>query len=272
MMHDFANNPAIAGTDDFLKAQLNKRYQFLGIPDAPNTTSFSAHGDLEALSMGWGTIIYKDAHGPFEKFGAYGAYAYRIAIDPRTDLSFGTSIGLISYKIDGTSLVGIQPEPFLDLDKYSFIRPDATAGVYLKSKDYYAGISVDQLFNNKIELIQDTAIGNTVINRLRSHYCIMGGYTYRLSYGFTFEPNLLVRKTAFAPLQAEISGRVVYDKTVWAGMSFRTGDAVTLLLGYYYDRKLYFAYAYDITYSRLRKDSYGSHEILLGIRFPESIF
>ncbi|MCK9561159.1 MAG: PorP/SprF family type IX secretion system membrane protein [Bacteroidales bacterium] len=269
MLHDFACNPAVAGTDDFLKTQINKRYQFLGIQDAPSTTSYSVHGNLENLSMGWGGMIYKDTHGAFSKFGAYAAYAYRIALDARTNISFGLNLGLINYKVDATSLTALQEEVNFDFAKYSYIRPDATAGIYIKSKDYFGGIAVDQLFNNKIELIEDANAAKNTISRLKSHYSIMAGYIYKLSYGFTFEPTVVIRKAALTPLQVEASARAVYNKTAWAGIGIRTSDAVTLLIGYNYQKTMYFAYAYDITYSNLRKDSFGSHEIILGIRFPE---
>ncbi|MFO7869036.1 MAG: type IX secretion system membrane protein PorP/SprF [Bacteroidales bacterium] len=274
MLNDFAINPAIAGTDDFMKAQVNRRYQYVGIDGAPLTTSFSVHGNLDVLSMGWGGHVYKDTYGPFSKFGAYGAYAYRIALDRSTDLSFGVNVGLINYSINTSSFVTINNEPHLDPDQYSFIKPDATLGVYIKSRDYYAGITADQLFNNKLSVLEvdDTIRVDGALNRLTTHVSLMGGYHYRLSYGFVMEPNLVLRKSPRTPLQVEATARLVYDKTAWAGIGYRSGDAVTLLLGYAFEKKYYFAYAYDITYSQLRKDSYGTHEIMIGVRFPEPFF
>lgn len=271
MLHDFAINPAIAGTDDFLKAQINKRYQFIGIEGAPLTTSFSVHGNLDALSMGWGGIIYNDTYGPFSKFGVYGAYAYRIALDRTTDLSFGVNIGVIDYSINTSSFVTIQDEPNLNPEEYSFIRPDATLGVYIKARDYYGGIVANQLFNNSLTVIEvnDTVRVDGAINRLKTDVALIGGYHYRLSYGFVLEPNLVLRKSPQTPFQAEASARLVYEKTAWAGLGYRSGDAVSLMIGYAYQKKFYFAYSYDITYSQLRKDSFGTHEIMVGIRFSE---
>jgi len=91
----------------------------------------------------------------------------------------------------------------------------------------------------------------------------------KLSYGFVFEPSVVVRKTVRTPVQLELTGCLTYEKSVWAGVSVRTGDAIALLLGYNYRRLLTFGYAYDITYSTLRKASNGSHEVMIGVKFNE---
>jgi type IX secretion system PorP/SprF family membrane protein len=272
LMNDFSINPAIAGTEDFFRGQVNKRYQFNGIEGAPSTTSFLAHGNLESLSMGWGAMGFKDEHGPFSKSGAYLAYAYRIKLDVRTSVSFGINAGLVDYKIDPSGLVTLENEPDLNTEEYSYLKPDATLGVYIKSKDYYAGVSMDQLFNNKFDyyLNDSTIDGTSTFNKVTSHYSLIAGYKYELSYGFVFEPSAVVRKTVTAPFQVEASARLVYDKMVWAGVSVRSGDAVSILIGYNHQKMIYFGYGYDITYSKLRLDSYGSHEVVLGIKFRES--
>ena len=73
----------------------------------------------------------------------------------------------------------------------------------------------------------------------------------------------------FKSIQADITARAYYKDDYWAGLSYRTGDAVILLLGLKYDR-FYFAYAYDFTLTDIRSQSYGSHEITLAVKFGES--
>jgi hypothetical protein len=73
----------------------------------------------------------------------------------------------------------------------------------------------------------------------------------------------------FKSVQADITGRVYYKEDYWAGLSYRTQDALILLMGFKYDR-FYFAYAYDFTLTDIRRQSYGSHELTLAVKFGES--
>jgi type IX secretion system PorP/SprF family membrane protein len=223
MFNDFAINPAVAGTQKFNRAQLNNRYQFVGIENAPITASLSVFGGSASSPMGWGAMVYNDSQAAISKFGAYAAYAYHISIQKGLDLSFGLNAGLIQYTVDLTKIKFLEEEPYLDATKYNYIRPDGTIGAYLYSKDYYAGVSADQLFNNKLEMISDTiVVDNATLNRLKSHIIITGGYKYKLSYGFELEPNVVIRKTPKSPFQIEATARVGYKKAAWAGLSVRS--------------------------------------------------
>jgi len=73
----------------------------------------------------------------------------------------------------------------------------------------------------------------------------------------------------FKAIQADITARVYYKYDYWAGLSFRTNDAVIMMLGLKYDR-FYFAYAFDFTLTDIRKQSLGTHELTLAVKFGES--
>jgi len=44
-------------------------------------------------------------------------------------------------------------------------------------------------------------------------------------------------------------------------------DAVALLVGYIFNKRIYAGYAFDFNLSVIRGYNYGSHEIMLGYRF-----
>jgi hypothetical protein len=58
----------------------------------------------------------------------------------------------------------------------------------------------------------------------------------------------------------------VYDNFFWGGVSYRTRDAVVVLLGLDYS-DYSFAYSYDITTSNMSIPSSGSHGLLFTYRF-----
>ena len=73
----------------------------------------------------------------------------------------------------------------------------------------------------------------------------------------------------FRSIQADLTTRVYYKDDYWVGLSWRTSDAIVLMVGLKYDR-YYFAYAYDITLTDIRKQSFGTHELTLAVKFGES--
>ncbi|MBK7482874.1 MAG: type IX secretion system membrane protein PorP/SprF [Flavobacteriales bacterium] len=64
-------------------------------------------------------------------------------------------------------------------------------------------------------------------------------------------------------------GTFLYNNQVWLGVSYRTEDAIAPLIGYQIatgkDKTSMFkiGYSYDVTTSRLKNYSSGSHEIML---------
>jgi hypothetical protein len=70
-------------------------------------------------------------------------------------------------------------------------------------------------------------------------------------------------------LQVDLTARVYYQEDYWAGISYRTNDAIVALMGVKYNR-FYFAYAFDFTLTDIRSRSYGSHELSLAVKFGES--
>jgi type IX secretion system PorP/SprF family membrane protein len=102
---------------------------------------------------------------------------------------------------------------------------------------------------------------------LVGHFYLMGGYKYRIDREWAVEPGLIISKVVPAQYQLEINCKTIYKNMLWAGLSYRTQDAVSFVMGYTYERKIYFGYAYDFATTDIRKYSYGSQEIVIGYNF-----
>lgn len=267
MFNEFAYNPAVAGLSNYSKAQVNNRYQFVGIENAPITATITLNGKVSTMPMGWGGMIYNDSQGAFGKLGFYGAYAYNMKVGRASRLSFGLNVGVIRYAIDMSKIQFAEEEQNLNESMYKSIRPDATFGMYYDMRHYFVGFSVDQLFNNRIEIYDDTLLVDNTLNRFKSHLNTMAGCRYKITNGLKSESSIVVRKVYAAPWQVELSSRLTYRETLWGGLSFRTEDAVVLFLGYTYREAFSFGYSYDITYSKLKSGSRGAHEIVLSFEF-----
>ena len=266
MFNDYLINPAVAGTKSYYQIRSNHRFQWIGLVDPPLTNTLSVYGPHAKMDMGFGGHFYNDVTGPTSRTGLSGTYAYNIEVNSDVRLSMGLSMGVMQFKIDGSQLtvkdptdIAIQPVVF------STYVPDATIGAYAYADEFYAGISITQLFNNSLKIFED----KSGLNKLKSHFYLTGGYIYELNRDIKLEPSIIIKGTAPRVLQFDISGRVMYQDMAWGGLSFRSKDAVSVLLGYIHDEKFYFGYAYDIGISGIRKYNSGTHELMIGYKFNE---
>jgi len=268
MFNDFVINPAVASTYDYYQIRSTNRFQWVGIKDAPVTNILSVYGPNKTGPWGWGATVYSDNQGPTGKTGGYLSYAYYIKIYKDIKLSFGLSMGLTQFKIDETKITFENTEPGLLQNKYTYLTPDATSGLYLYNSKSFIGFSADQLFQNKLAIsYNNVAPRIDSINRLKSHFTVVTGTKMSLNREYEFEPTLLFRATGESAPQVEATARIIFNKAVWLGATYRSSDAVSILAGYVYKEKIYIGYAYDITYSRLRVSSGGTHEVMVGARF-----
>jgi len=94
----------------------------------------------------------------------------------------------------------------------------------------------------------------------------MGGYKMKDVAGGNIDANLLVR-TDMVKFSADINARYFYVKNnkeiAYGGLTYRTSDAVAIILGYNPMKNLTVGYSYDLTLNKLSSVSRGSHEIMV---------
>lgn len=274
MLNSFFINPAVAGTYNEYIVKTSFRYQWIGFgPSAPNTLNISLFGPHQEYNMGYGGYIYSDNTGPTSRNGIMGSYAYNIAIGLDYRLSMGISAGLMQYSIDGSDIVlGNQNDPVMFKNEPIYI-PDMNIGAYFYSNNMHAGISSHQLFGNDVKnVFEYTEDSLEHINKLKRHVYLMGGYLFILNRDWSVEPSAIITYSYAQPIQFEISCRAIYLKSIWAGLSWRTGDKLstfTLLTSYKHERKYEFGIAYDVNISKVDNVGFGSVEVLLGYWFDK---
>jgi type IX secretion system PorP/SprF family membrane protein len=293
MMNKYLLNPAYAGSQGYTSYNLTARQQWLGFGDAetPSTQAICAQTRVLQTShlskmrlinrnrrrkkpsgrVGLGGYVFNDKNGAINRTGVQGTYAYHIPID-RSQLSFGVSGTVYQFNVDDDQLIlpdedlGI-PDPLIYGRRNTLFIPDATAGIYYVYNNFYVGLSGMNLFQSVLKFGSDQSYGNY---RLLRHYYLMSGYRYELGIsGFAIEPSLLIRSTERANIQADINFKAFYQNDYWMGLSYRTGSALISMVGVKIG-KIYFGYAYDYSLKAIQHLTYGSHEIMVGIRFGDS--
>ena len=274
MTNPFLINPAIAGTYPYYQIIANNRLQWVGLADAPMTNVISMFGPMVSQPMGLGGYVMNDVTGPTSKISLMLSYGYNYAIDEDLKISLGLSVGMMQYKIDGTKLnIEEQSDPVLSGEVMTDFSPDATFGVYLYSSTYHVGLASTNLLGNKIKFNQTDSISG--LSRLKRHIYLHGGYKYIVNREFAVEPAIIFRKVAAVPLQVDFNVRAWYGKRqwdknkIWGGLSFRSSDALSIMLGFTYERKIDVGYSYDLGINKLRTQHMGSHELMISFKFND---
>lgn len=270
MHNPFILNPAVAGTYHYFQARLMSRLQWIGFPDAPVTNSLSVFGPVSAKSkdMGYGVTLYGDVSSPTSRLGLKGAYAYNIALNEHIRASFGAAIGFFQFKYDGSNVRMYAPDPVAPKSVKSEFEPDAMIGILVYSGLFQVGFSVDNLFNNKFNVNPDQTSVKS-FGKLLRHYYLLGSYNWIHNRQWSTEGSMVIKAVEGfnVPVQFDLNVREWYRNTAWFGMSYRSMNAIAILAGYIFNKRIYAGYAFDINLSSMRYYNFGSHEIMLGYRF-----
>lgn len=271
MLNDYFQNPAIAGSRPYFDATSANRLQWTGITDAPRTYALSMNGPVKAKNMGVGGYLFSDVSGPTRRSGLSGSYAYHIKIQEKIKISLALSAGVMQFAVDATKLTLENTNDYVFAGGYeSKTVPDLGTSFYLYGlpKDngtgnWWFGGYVPQIFPSKLKLFDNP----TPTGTLATHFYFTGGYKLFLTDEFSGEPSFLVKFVSPTPAQIDIGARVLYKNKMWVGGTYRTKDAMSMMVGYTYRENLTIGYSYDITTSGLKNYSNGSHELMIGLRF-----
>jgi type IX secretion system PorP/SprF family membrane protein len=292
IMNGFLVNPSFAGRDGYTSVNLTVREQWAGMQGAPGT--FAASFQTRVLKnsyiskstavrkklvkptkggkVGVGGYVFNDQNGAMRRTGFHAAYAYHMQLGQTdglpNDLSLGLSLSAYQFAVNTQGFILDAGDPLLDsYDRRVFI-PDFNFGASFTTAKYYAGFAMTNLFRGSL-IFADTSNNNRTE---LGNFFITGGVKFPLTSDWTLEPSGFIRASdmLFKSIQLDLTTRVYYKSDYWAGLSFRTSNAIILLLGLKYDR-FYIAYASDFTLTDIRKvNTMGTHEITLAVKFGES--
>ena len=65
-------------------------------------------------------------------------------------------------------------------------------------------------------------------------------------------------------MELDLNANFLIKELLWVGAGYRTGDAISAMLGIQLSKNMRINYSYDYTLTGLQKYNSGSHEITLG--------
>lgn len=292
IMNGFLINPSFTGRDGYTSINLTVREQWAGLPKAPSTYALSFQTRILKNSyisksttvnkklvkptrggqVGVGAYLFNDNNGIMHRTGIQAAYSYTIPLgkeeteNPRS-LGFGLSLVAYQYRIDTEGLIYDPDDPYLNSYDRSVFIPDFNFGINYSTSNYYAGFAMTNLLRGSV-MFGNSAGNQHNDNSELGHYFLTGGVKIPLSGNWLLEPSAFIKTSDmfFKSVQLDITSRIYYQNDYWAGLSYRTDDAIIFMFGLRYDR-FYFAYAFDFTLSDIRSQSFGSHEFSLAVKF-----
>ena len=266
----FILNPAVAGTEGWMHGVATFRKEFLQINQSPYTAVLAMNGLIAKKNIGLGGYLIDDVTGPTSKIGANIAFAYNLPIaqrhsnaDPDHMLSFGASVSIVQYRLNGSELQPNNPgDPQLVTANATKIFPDATFGVYYRYKEnFYAGFSVPQIMGLNVNY--RSADGTAAIKTVQQFNVLIGG---KISFDrdiLSIDPIADLRYEKGAPPQGDIGARLNIKNLVWIGANYRTLNYMVFEAGFNVKDVFKLAYAYDLNCGSYTQEVGGTHEISL---------
>lgn len=259
-------NPGETGLDEGICATSIYRNQWDKVNGAPNSAVLNVAANMNRFFPGGlGLSFYHDAIGFSRQNNLLLNYSYPINLGNVGVLGAGIGVGVMSYSMNPS---WIPPQtlndPSLPGNDFSAISLDLNFGLYLKGRNYYAGFSSTHLSESEM-LGSATGIGVAGYSTAR-HYYLMGGYKMTNVGQGALDFNLMMR-TDLVKYSVDINSRYFLKKDSkeigYVGLTYRTSDAIGILLGYNAFKNFTCGYSYDITVNKLSSISRGSHEFFV---------
>ncbi len=293
VLNNYVLNPAVTGIENYIDLKTSVRDQWVGLDGAPRTAYLTMHGPIgkkdyktSATSFemegenprgkaywenytassphhGIGITMMNDRTGNFNRVTMNASYAYHMGLSSRTNLSAGFGAGFTSVsRAHDRSFYGddmTQDPAETNADIIGF-KPDLSAGVWLYSANYFAGVSMQQIIPAKRKVKSELGDNNA---KLLPHIFITTGYRFFVSEDVFALPSIMVKHVS-ATTQFDLNVKLQYRAVTWIGASYRNGEGYAAMAGVNISHKLNIGYSYDYTTSALNTASRGTHEIMVG--------
>jgi len=267
MFDNLSFNPGYAGLTQSICGTMIFRQQWSGFNGSPTTGLVNVHAPVQLLRGGIGLTYLNDQLG-FEKNNiARLSYSYHQAIGVGT-LGIGVSAGIVQKSLNATWITPDQGAGYIDgtdpgiaLSNASDMVPDFNFGLFYRTNQLFMGISATHLGGLEMD---DLNVKNV------HHYWITAGYNYDIDQTWKLRPSVLIKSDAASTI-LDLNVNVLYKDMIWAGATYRLGDAIAPMLGYQHkftnSATLRIGYSYGITTSQLGNYNNGTHDIMLNYCF-----
>ena len=185
-------NPASIGSTEKIEAILGSK-NHIGNFSAISTNFAGVFASIKKSSQRPFNVIGlrfdNDQEGKYiSRFRAYVSYAFHFRVFGNYHLSGGVDLGGLNLSVKGTPSTG---------DKSEYV-PDANSGIWFYNEDFKFGISINQIFNGRLQPYQEISV-------LHRHLNITAQKTFTISKIFSLKPSFLFRFPSYINYNADYS-------------------------------------------------------------------
>lgn len=251
-------NPAYVGTRAELSMSLLSRQQWVGVPGAPVTRTFSINGRTQQ-GIGIGATVVNDKIGLSESTNVNVDASYTIVTSQYSRLSFGLKGGVTSYSNNFANAI-TQDNDIYPSTAGNF--PNVGFGAFFYNRKFYVGLSIPYLLETPQFYIEE----NYKQTRLADHtnYFLTTGAIFKLTEDILFKPSTMVRYTSNLPVSVDLNTNFLYRDIIETGVSYRHQSSISALFALIVNQKFRIGYAYDYKLQTLG-NNLSSHEIIFHI-------
>ncbi len=264
MFNEMFINPAYAGSKDAMHVTALHRQQWVNFPGRPITSTFSMHGPIVNENMGFGLSFLNEKIGSLNRNLAYLSYSYKIKVGKNGKIAFGLQGGVHNMVNKFATLKATEAGDV----QVSQNSPSVGFGIYYSDKVNYAGLSIPRMIDDQIKFNESGEfVKSNKMSPQKFHYYLTVGRLFTLTDDLKLKGQFMIKAVQNAPLQYEVNANFLIKERIWAGLSYRSGDAASAILGIQVNPQFVISYSYDYTLSQIQKYSQGSHEIALSYVF-----
>lgn len=281
LLNPFLLNPSTAGFSDQIEIRASFAQHWIGIANAPTTSTLSAHTNL-GKGIGLGGYFFNDVNGLNKETGINLACAYHIKLGDDNkflrirQLSFGIGITGFQHHIILTDFTPHDHDPAVDGATKSGSSIEFNTGIITRYDRFFAGISVARLGAGRLSVYDDATEP-----KIPTYIGLNCGYDFSVFEKIIFEPSILYKFNTDKYKQADLNLKVMLipadELQTWLTLSLRNGffghksamSNLIVLIGVKY-RSLLINYAYDLGLTELAKSNSGSHQLMVGLHLQKS--
>jgi type IX secretion system PorP/SprF family membrane protein len=295
IMNNYIVNPAISGIENYVDVKAAIRNQWVGIPGAPQTfyltvhgpigkkdfkgtaTSYELKGENSRGKQYWEDYTASEPHhgiglqvvnyktGYINRFYSAATYAYHIGINESTNLAAGFGAGFSSTNIDRSKIELANPiDPAIGngTSEVRRVTPELNAGIWLYSRDYFVGLSAQQIIPSKVSLTSQQYRNSSLV----PHLFATAGYRFFINDDVTALPSVMARYISSMPLYVDMNMKLQYRDRIWLGGSVRLKEGFAGMAGANISQTFNVSYSYDFNNASylLQSMQRGTHEIVFG--------
>ncbi|WP_407521758.1 type IX secretion system membrane protein PorP/SprF [Lacibacter sp. MH-610] len=296
ILNNYILNPALTGIENYTDVKLSYRNQWAGFPGAPQTfyasvhgaigkqdyrttpTSFQVPGENPRGKAYWEEYTAAEPHhgiggsvvnyktGYISRITATVSYAYHLGLSPKWNLSAGFAGGFTRFTIDATKAELANPiDPAVGslTTEFRKTRPELSAGLWLYSDKFFAGVSAQQIIPQRITLVNnDQYKGSALV----PHFFATAGYRFMAGEDVNIIPSVMFRYISNMPSFVDVNVKAQYQDRVWVGGNYRIKEGFAAMAGLNISNTFNVSYSYDINNANylLQYMQRGTHEIVLG--------